>query len=142
MLHTYVFQSCLDPERMQADASRVEEYAAWTSAQERNAIEAERAVDDMKKAEYMKQHIGETYTGVISGLTKFGIFVELPNTVEGLIRFSDMSQDHFLYFPDSLMVMGERSGKRYRLGQTVTVRCIDANRYQRTVDFMFVKKEK
>lgn len=142
MLHTYVFQSCMDFERMQADASRVEEYAVWTSAKERNAIEAQRAIDDMKKAEYMEAHIGDTYTGIISGLTNFGIFVELPNTVEGLVRLSEMPQDYFVYVADSMMVIGERTGKTYRLGQTVTVRCIGANRFHRTVDFMFVKKEK
>ena len=112
--------------------------AAQCSARERLAEETEREVVKMKKAEYMRARIGEEYEGVISGVTKWGAYVELPNTVEGLVHVADMGDDHYEYFEQRYELVGERTGKVYKLGQKVRVRVKDADRIQRTVNFEFV----
>ena len=109
---------------------------------ERRAEEAEREVDKMKKVEYMTDHIGETFTGVISGITTWGIYVELPNTIEGMVRVSDMSDDYYIYDEERYQMVGEHTKKTYKLGQTVTVEVIAADKLLRTIDFAFVEDEK
>ncbi|HJC74995.1 MAG TPA: ribonuclease R [Candidatus Mediterraneibacter faecavium] len=112
--------------------------AAQCSDRERRAEEAERDVVRMKKAEYMYSHIGEEYEGVISGVTKWGVYVELPNTVEGLVHVADMSDDHYELSEQTYELIGEHTGKTYKLGQTVRVRVTDADKLQRTVDFEII----
>lgn len=114
------------------------EVAAQCSTRERLAEETEREVVKMKKAEYMRGRIGEEYEGVISGITKWGAYVELPNTVEGLVHVADMKDDHYEYFEQQYELIGERTGRTYKLGQTVRVRVKDADRILRTVNFEFV----
>lgn len=109
--------------------------AVQCSERERTAEEAEREVVKLKKAEYMRAHIGEEYEGVISGVTKWGIYVELPNTVEGLVHVTDMWDDHYDFIEQSWEMVGEHTGKTYKLGQKVSVRVIDADKIQRTVNF-------
>ncbi len=111
------------------------EVAKHSSSRERLADEAERETDKLKKAEYMADHIGEVYTGVISGVTGWGIYVELPNTVEGLIHVSRLEGDYFYYNEDGMELVGERTGKKYVLGQTVKVRVIGVDMTIRAVDF-------
>lgn len=86
----------------------------------------------------MRGRIGEEYEGVISGITKWGAYVELPNTVEGLVHVADMKDDHYEYFEQQYELIGERTGRTYKLGQTVRVRVKDADRILRTVNFEFV----
>ena len=117
--------------------SILDDVAARCSRTERRADEAERETDKMKKAEYMEGFIGKIFTGVISGITSWGIFVELPNTCEGMIRFADVENDYFEVGKDSFSAVSRRSGKVYRLGQTVDVEVIGADKQQRTVDFAF-----
>ena len=112
--------------------------AAQCSDRERRAEEAEREVVKMKKAEYMRSHIGEEYDGVISGVTKWGVYVELANTVEGLVHVADMRDDHYEFAEQTYELVGEHSGKTYKLGQTVRVRVADADKLQRTVNFEIV----
>ena len=112
--------------------------AAQCSDCERRAEEAEREVIKMKKAEYMKDHIGEEYEGVISGVTKWGVYVELPNTVEGLVHVADMHDDHYEYSEQTYELTGAHTGKRYRLGQTVRVCVADADKIQKTVNFEII----
>lgn len=112
--------------------------AAQCSDRERRAEEAEREVVKMKKAEYMRSRIGEEYDGVISGVTKWGIYVELANTVEGLVHVADMRDDHYEFAEQTYELVGEHSGKTYKLGQTVRVRVADADKLQRTVNFEIV----
>ena len=114
------------------------ETAAQCSSRERTADEAEREVVRLKKAEYMQNHIGEEYEGVISGVTKWGVYVELPNTVEGLVHVTDMWDDHYEFLEQSYELCGRHTGRTYKLGQTVTVRVTDADRLQRTVNFEIV----
>ena len=111
--------------------------AQKASELERRADEAERETIKLKKAEYMLAHIGEEYEGVISGITKWGAYVELPNTVEGLVHVMNMKDDHYWYLDDRYELAGERTGKRYKLGQTVRVKVLSVDRLLHTVDFEF-----
>lgn len=112
--------------------------AAQCSNKERTAEEAEREVVKLKKAEYMRAHIGEEYEGVISGVTRWGAYVELPNTVEGLVHVADMWDDHYEFLEQSYELAGQHTGKRYKLGQTVRVRVTDADKVLRTVNFEII----
>lgn len=112
--------------------------ASQCSERERRAEEAERDVVRMKKAEYMRSHIGEEYEGVISGVTKWGVYVELKNTVEGLVHVADMRDDHYEFAEQTYELAGEHSGRSYKLGQTVRVRVTDADKLQRTVNFEII----
>ncbi len=112
------------------------EVAKHSSSRERLADEAERETDKLKKAEYMADHIGDVYPGVISGVTGWGIYVELANTVEGLVHISKLEGDYYYYNEDSCELVGERTGKRYVLGQTVRIRVIGVDMSIRAVDFV------
>ena len=128
----------LTEERMEHYRKILPETAAQCSSRERTADEAEREVVRLKKAEYMQNHIGEEYEGVISGVTKWGVYVELPNTVEGLVHVADMRDDHYEFLEQSYELRGQHTGRTYKLGQNVTVRVTDADRLQRTVNFEIV----
>lgn len=117
------------------------EVASQCSIKERSAEEAEREVEKMKKAEYMQRHIGDVYEGVISGVTKWGAYVELANTVEGLVHVADMKDDHYELSEERYELTGQRTGRCYKLGQRVRVKVIGADRIQRTVNFEFAVKE-
>jgi ribonuclease R len=104
------------------------EVAVSTSKNERRADETERMVDKMKKAEYMKKYVGEVFEGVISGMTGWGMFVTLPNTVEGQIRLSDLTDDYYTFDESKYELIGERTGRTYRLGEKINVRVIDADK--------------
>ncbi|MBO6203303.1 MAG: RNB domain-containing ribonuclease, partial [Selenomonas sp.] len=112
------------------------EIADHTSQRERVAIEAERETTDMKKIEYMAQFVGEEFTGVISGVTAFGIFVELDNGVEGLVHVSTMTNDYYEYVEEQYAMIGERTRTRYRLGDEVEVILARANVEERNLDFV------
>ena len=111
------------------------------SERERLAEEAERETIKLKKVEYMSEHIGEIFEGVVSSITKWGIYVELPNTIEGLIHVTNMRDDHYNYIEDSYEMVGEHTGKTYKLGETVYVKVTGTDRLQRTIDFEFARKE-
>ncbi len=105
------------------------------SETERRADEAERETIKLKKVEYMQHRIGEVFEGVISGMTKWGMYVELPNTIEGLVHVTNMCDDHYDYYEDRYEMVGEHTGRIYKLGQKVCVRVIDTDRLMRTIDF-------
>ena len=109
--------------------------AADSSDRERVATEAERDSVDMKTAEYMVQYIGEEFPAVIAGVTAFGFFVELENGVEGLVHVTTLEDDYYRYVEEQHCLLGERLKKRYRLGDSVTVRLIRANPADRSLDF-------
>jgi ribonuclease R len=111
------------------------EVAKQSSKMERRAEEAERETIKQKKAEYMEQFVGEEFEGVISGVTEWGFFVELPNTVEGLVRVTELRDDFYQFYEDTYELVGEATGRRYKLGQKIAVRLIAADRLMRTVDF-------
>lgn len=112
------------------------EVSIQCSQTERRADEAEREVVKMKKCEYMSKRIGQVYEGVISGVTNWGFYVELPNTVEGLVRVSDLYGDYYLFSEEKMELRGERSGRIYRLGQKVKVTVSGTDKLTRTVDFL------
>lgn len=138
MLRKYYFTSCEDSDKLQSDDEWMEQAARQCSAQERNAVDTERDVDDMKKAQYMEQFIGDEFDGIISSVTKFGFFVELENTVEGLVHISSLKDDYYHFDERAYALVAERSKRGYRMGQKVKVRCIDANRFKKQVDFEVV----
>ena len=116
------------------------EVTKHASETERRADEAERETVKLKKTEYMQQHLGEVYEGVISGVTKWGAYVELPNTVEGLVHVSNMTDDHYEYVEDQYELLGEHTGKTYRLGQPVKIRVLSVDKLSRTIDFTFFEE--
>ena len=115
------------------------EIAARSSMTERRSEEAEREVERMKKAEYMRGFLGEEYDGVISGVTSWGLYVELPNTVEGLVRLTDLRGDYYIYDAASMSLTGERSGRRYAIGDPMRVMVSAADKASRTVEFIPVR---
>ena len=112
-----------------------------SSDTERRADEAERETEKLKKAEYMEARIGQTFKGVISGITSWGVYVELPNTVEGLVHVSRLPGDYFYYKEASYEMVGEATGRAYKLGMPVTVRVNGTDRMTRTVDFDLVTED-
>ena len=112
------------------------EIADHASERERIAIEAERETTDMKKIEYMAQFVGEEFSGIISGVTAFGIFVELDNGVEGLVHVSTMVDDFYEYREEQFAMVGERTNKAYRLGDEVEILLVRANVEERNLDFV------
>lgn len=124
------------PKRLEHYESILGQVAKASSDLERRADEAEREVDKLKKAEYMSSKLGEQYEGVISGVTGWGIYVELPNTVEGMVRLADLEDDRYEYDSENYRVVGRSSGREYRLGQKVTVQVAGADPLSRTIDFV------
>lgn len=118
------------------------DYAARQSSETENiATEAEREVDDLKKAEYMLDRIGEEFEGIVSSVTSFGMFVELSNTIEGLIHITALDDDYYIYDENHLCLMGERTKKIYRLGDFVKVRCSKVDIPNREIYFDMVEDE-
>lgn len=130
----------MNPQRIEHYAMRLEDTANHSSAMERRAEEVERETIKLKKAEYMNSHIGETFEGIISGITAWGMYVELPNTVEGLVHLSMMQDDFYLFDEEQYQLVGESSKRSYGLGQPVRVRVYDANIAARTVDFILAEE--
>lgn len=116
--------------------------AKASSDLERRADDAEREVDKLKKAEFMASRRGEIYEGFISGVTSWGIYVELKNTIEGMIRLSDLDDDIYDYDSESYKVTGRYSGKEYRLGQKIKIQVANADTFTRTIDFVIPEEEK
>ncbi len=116
------------------------EVTTQASSLERRADEAERETVKLKKVQYMKQFMGEEFKGVISGITKWGVYVELSNTVEGLVHVVNMKDDHYDYDEQRYMMIGEHTRKTFTLGQKVWVRVIGCDIISRTIDFELVKE--
>ena len=129
----------LNEKRVQHYEKILFEVSNHSSKTERRADESEREVEKLKKVEYMMAHIGETFEGVISGITSWGMYVELPNTVEGMIRVSDMKDDYYIYDEEHYQMIGEHTKKVYKLGQKVMVEVVNADKVLRTIDFAFVE---
>ncbi|WP_438435003.1 ribonuclease R [Gorillibacterium sp. sgz500922] len=128
----------LSDQRHEQLTARMDDYAKQSSDRERLAVEAERETDALKKAEFMLDKVGEEFEGLISSVTNFGIFVELPNTVEGLIRMTDLSDDYYVYHEAQHMLVGERTGRTFRLGDEIKVRVAKVNLDERNIDFELV----
>ena len=131
----------LKPEKVAWYAEHLDGVAVQSSMTERRAQEAERETDKMKMAEYMSYHLEEVFAGRISGVTAWGIFVELPNTVEGMVRLADMVDDYYRFDEERYQIVGEHSGKTYRLGDPVRVRVKGADAAARTIDFSLTEND-
>ena len=125
----------LNQKKMEHYQSILPEVAKHSSEMERRADEAERETVKLKKAEYMKERLGHVYEGVISSITRWGMYVELPNTVEGLIHVVNMRDDRYEYDESRYEMAGIHTGKRYKLGQKIKVKVAGADCLQRTIDF-------
>lgn len=117
---------------------KLDKIAEHISQTERKAEEAERDVDALKKCEYMESRIGEVYDGIISSITHFGIFVELPNTIEGLIHFRALSDDYYIYDEENYVIYGENKGRTFEIGQNIKVRVDSVDADLREIDFAIV----
>ena len=119
-------------------AEILDEVARQSSVCERRADEAERDTDKLKMVQYMSAHIGEYFDGVISGVTNWGIYVELPNTIEGMVSVNNM-RGYYVFDENHYEMFNETTHKTYKLGQKVRVVVVDTNAISRTIDFMFAQ---
>ena len=117
------------------------EVAKHSSEMERRADEAERETDKLKKVEYMEERIGQVFEGVISGVTEWGFYVELPNTIEGLVHVTTLTDDYYHYQEATYEMVGEATNRRYKLGQKVKVMVMGTDRLLRTIDFRVVRED-
>lgn len=138
LIRKYLFEHNIHKDEIERLTKIVIEAAHQTSVRERDAIDCENEVNDMKKAEYMEKYVGEEFEGVISSVTNFGMFVMLPNTVEGLVHVLDMRDDYYIYIEDLMMLIGERTKRKYRIGDKVKVRLLSANKQTREINFDLV----
>ncbi|WP_342223555.1 ribonuclease R [Spiroplasma endosymbiont of Asaphidion curtum] len=136
MLKKYLFEKQINNVIVDKYAPILQNQAEQSSIFELKALECERAVEQMKKAEYMETQIGKRFSGIVSSVTNFGIFVELEDTIEGLIRVSDMRNDYYNYNEKTMRLVGERTRKEYYLGQIVNIEVKWASKLERKIDFI------
>lgn len=129
----------LKPDAIERIESKLPQIAEQSSTMERIAEEAERDVEDLKKAQYMKERIGKEYSGMISSLTHFGMFIQLENTIEGLVHFSNMLDDYYYYDEEKYYIIGERSKRKFRIGDEVKIKVIGADVLRGKIDFMLIE---
>lgn len=141
LLRTYLFENRIDMETINFNAKYLIDVADHSSETEVNSVEAERDVLDMKMAEYMESHIGEEYEGIISGVTNFGMFVELDNLIEGLVHISTLD-GFYTYVPEMLSLISANKKNKYRIGDRVKIVVTNANKNQGIIDFELVKGDK
>lgn len=141
LLRTYLFENRIDMETINFNAKYLIDVAEHSSETEVNSVEAERDVLDMKMAEYMESHIGEEYEGIISGVTNFGMFVELDNLIEGLVHISTLD-GFYTYVPEMLSLISTNKKNKYRIGDRVKIVVTNANKNQGIIDFELVKGDK
>lgn len=140
LLKKYLINNEVSVEHQQYAFNMISQRAEQASKRERDAIECEYEVNDMKIAEYMENHIGEEFEGTISSVTKFGMFVTLNNTIEGLVRVGDLKDDYYEYNDNLMSLIGRHTKKIYRLGDKVKVKCLNANKRKKEIDFIIPLK--
>ncbi|WP_458411975.1 ribonuclease R [Schinkia sp. CFF1] len=138
LIRTYLIEGKLDEKTQHYWREELPNIAEHTSNMERRAVDAERETDDLKKAEFMLDKIGEEFDGIISSVTNFGFFVELPNTIEGLVHVSYLTDDYYHYDEAHYAMIGERTGNIFRIGDEITVRVVNVDKDERIVDFEVV----
>ena len=139
LLRTYLFNKSINADTIKYWEQKLAPLAAHTSERERASVDCEREVDDMKMAEYMEKHIDEEYTGIVSGVMSFGMFIELPNKIEGLVRIDDLKDDYYTYDESTFSLIGNKNKRGYRLGDEVKVIVKAASKINHTVDFLIKK---
>lgn len=144
MIHR-IIKACLhgklDGKTLKNFKKKTLEAAEISSATERQAIELERQVEKMKKAEYISYHVGESYDGIISGVTGYGIYVQLANTIEGMVRLDSLTDDYYIYEPEKYRVIGERNHKTYMLGERVRITVDSVSIENREINFVIEEQE-
>lgn len=135
LLRKYLFKHQIDNDTINYWDNKLIELTDHSSQKERDAVSCEREVDDMKKAEYMMKHIGEKFDGIISSVTSFGLFVELPNLIEGLIKLEDLKDDTYIYDETTFSLKGANKKRVYRLGDNISVIVKGASKEAKTIDF-------
>lgn len=135
LLRTYLYENDQSKKTIDYFKEYLPLLTEHASLKEKDAIECEREVEDMKMAEYMMDHIGEEYTGMISGVTSFGLFVELPNKIEGLVHISEVPGDYYNYDESTMSLVGQRHKKRYRIGDEVKIVVKSASKEEAFIDF-------
>ncbi|MGN7387508.1 ribonuclease R [Sporosarcina sp. SAFN-015] len=135
LIRTYLIEKDVSSETIAHWNANMSEIAQHTSERERRAVDAERDTDALKKAQYMLDKIGEEFDGVISSVTNFGMFVELENTVEGLVHVSYMTDDYYRFDDRQMMMIGEHTGKQFRIGDEVTIRVVSVKPEESAIDF-------
>lgn len=138
LIRTYLIKGQVDRETQEKWNEKLGDIAQHSSSMERRAVDAERETDDLKKAEYMEDKVGEEFDGIISSVTNFGMFVELSNTIEGLVHVSYMTDDYYHFDDRQYAMIGERTGKVFRIGDEITVRVINVNKDEHAIDFEIV----
>lgn len=131
----------LDAKRIRHYESILPKVSEQSSKMERRADEVEREVEKLKKAEYMERHIGKQYKGVISGVTGWGIYVELPNTIEGMVHVSKLPGDYYNYDETTYSMIGERTGRKWKLGQPVEIVVAGVDKILKNIDFEIVEED-
>ena len=139
LLRTYLFNKELDMGTIRKWEQKLVYISEHSSDRERASVDCEREVEDMKMAEYMEDHIGEEYEGMISSVTSFGMFIELDNLIEGLVPLRDM-KDFFHYDEEHMTLTGERSHVKYTIGERVLVKVVRASKEEKTIDFEIIRK--
>ncbi|MBU0905407.1 MAG: ribonuclease R [Firmicutes bacterium] len=138
LIRTYLINGDVSKPTLAHWDAVMDEIADHTSGRERRAVDAERDTDSLKKAQYMADKIGEEFEGIVSSVTNFGLFVELPNTIEGLVHVSNMTDDYYRFDDRQMMMIGERSGKQFRIGDEVEVRVTSVKPEESAIDFEIV----
>jgi len=136
MLRQWMAEPLLNEKKAEELIDKLDVMAEHSSERERAAAEAERATVELKKCEYMSEHIGEEYDGVVSGVTSYGMFVELENGVEGLVHISSLVDDYYDYIEERYALVGEHTGHQYRLGDSVRIEVLQVSIEDVTVDFI------
>jgi ribonuclease R len=116
-------------------------YSITSSETEQVATKAERESEKVKMCEYMEKHIGEEYDGIVSSITNFGMFIELPSTIEGLVHFTDMGNEYFIYNESNRTLIGEKTGRVFKMGDKVRVKVIYASKMEKVIDFKLIDKK-
>lgn len=138
LIRKYIFNGDINVNEFSLLEAKIEDIAIQSSKKERAAIQCEYDVDDMKKAEYMSQFIGKTFEAKISSITNFGMFVTLENTVEGLVRLRDLTDDYYIFNPTLYTLVGEKTRRKYRIGDKVLVKLVKSDKKVREIDFKIV----
>lgn len=138
LIRKYIVEQSMNRKEKNKWEEALPEIAEHTSQRERRAIEAERDTDELKKAEYMVQHIGEEFEGIISSVANFGMFIELPNTIEGMVHVSNMTDDYYHFDERQMAMIGERQAKVFRIGDPVEIKVINVDVDERMIDFQIV----
>ncbi|MGX9135794.1 ribonuclease R [Rummeliibacillus sp. JY-2-4R] len=138
LIRTYIINNDKSKETVSYWGSQMDEIADHTSSRERRAVDAERDTESLKKAQYMSDKIGEKFTGIVSSITNFGMFIELENTIEGLVHISNMTDDYYNFDDRQMVMIGERTGRIFHIGDEVEISVLEVNIDESAIDFEIV----